>query len=600
MKVVVSSISPALSVCIRSRATHGWARKAADYPLGVLLGLLLWAAIPEAHGQAAEAIVDAIAEDGNCTVFVEPGTSDFDISAVANPAADVVFPDDAVLGEVVFTRYPIFDADDPEENNALFGFVDFLHIDTRPEVISSRLLFDAGDTLNTRILQESARVLRDSDYLYDARVWPYRVCGNRVDVEVLTREVWTLSGGASLSRSGGADETSVSIADSNFLGYGKTVSLESTSTTDRDGIEFGYQDPNVAGSRHTLDLFYADNDDGFHTSLDAERPFYSLDARLAWGIRYNNHEREEDVYERGEEVASYEANLQRSEIYLGRSGGWEGGETRRWWYGLHLREESYSTVEDEPAPEELPASREMNYPFVGFDLIEESFVQVSNLNQMHRIEDFNLGRSWGWRVGIADTGFGSDTDRLIYQANTRNAWKVDESTLMQLETSLQGMWGYSADQSEEVLFETNWRWYNGVGKQQGTYLALDLRVGHRLQVNQELLLGSEEQLRGYPARYQSGDRSFVFSAERRFYTDWHWWRLVRVGGAVFFDVGRAWESGDENAGATGILADAGFGFRFSSSRAQTKQILHVDFAFPFQRADDIDNVQVLITAKQSF
>lgn len=535
-----------------------------------------------------------------CTMYIEPGSSNFDISAVPQPAEDVDFPDNAKVGEIVFTRYPIFNPNDPEENNALFRLVDALHIDTRESVVQDQLLFDSGDPVDKRILNESARVLRDSDYLYDARVWPYRVCGNRVDVEVVTREVWTLSGGASVSREGGNDETSVSISDSNFLGYGKTFSLSRTSSTDRDGIEFNYQDPNVAGSRYTLDLFYADNDDGHHTELDAGLPFYSLDARYAGGISYGSHQRVDDIYERGEEVASYTTDLQTAELYFGTSNGWEDGATERWWYGVHSREENYGVAEDAAVPASLPESREINYPFIGFEFIEESFIQVSNLNHMHRIEDFNLGRSWSWRLGIADTIFGSDADRLVYRGNMRRAWKLNDSTLMQAKTSLSGMWRYNEDRSEDLVLESNWRWYDGVGRKQGTYLAMNFRFGRKLPTGQELLLGSEEQLRGYPARYQKGTRSFVFTAERRYYTDWHLWRLLRVGGAVFFDVGRAWEPGDENSGSSGVLADAGFGIRLASSRAQSKQIVHIDFAFPFQREDDIDSMQVLVTAKQSF
>lgn len=562
---------------------------------GLAFLLLLYCATSLAQDQDAATI-----DDSDCTVFVEPGTSDFDISAVPQPAREVSFPEDAVIGEIVVTRYPIFNADDPEENNRLFQLADFLHIDTRANVIQNQLLFEPGDPLSSRILYESARVLRDSDYLYDARVWPYRICGNRVDVEVVTREVWTLTGGASFSRSGGEDETSVSISDSNFLGYGKTFSLARTSSTDRDGIEFQYQDPNVGGGRHTLDLFYADNDDGSHTTVEAERPFYSLDARRAWGMVYDSQERVDDLYDRGEEIASFQSNVRRSEIYFGTSDGWRDGITRRWWFGLHGRNESYSVADDEPAPEQLPVDREINYPFIGFDYIEEDFIQVSNLNHMHRIEDFNLGRTWGWRLGVADTEFGSDTDRLVYHANVRNAWRLNATTLMQLETDVSGMWRYGHNQTEGSRWEASWRWYDGVGQQQGTYLSLDMRYVRNLPANEQLLLGAEEQLRGYPVRYQSGDRSFIFSAERRFYTDWHWFRLLRVGGAVFFDVGRAWEPGDENSGPTGILADAGFGLRIASSRAQAKRILHIDFAFPFEHEDDIDGVQVLVTAKQSF
>ncbi|MCW8194266.1 BamA/TamA family outer membrane protein [Proteobacteria bacterium 005FR1] len=561
----------------------------------LLSALLTMGSVSLAHGRDLDEI-----KDPDCTMFVEPGSSDFDISAVPQPAQDVEFPKDAVIGRIIFTRYPIFNENDPEENNALFRLVDTLHIDTRESVIRDQLLFEPGDPVDKRILEESARVLRDTDYLYDARVWPYRICGNRVDVEVLTREVWTLSGGASVSREGGNDETSISISDDNFLGYGKTFSLSRTSSTDRDGIEFTYQDPNVAGSRYTLDLFYADNDDGHHTGVSGGLPFYSLDARYAGGASYESHERVDDIYERGEEIASYQVTERTNEVFFGISNGWDEGETERWWVGLRTHQENYSLAEDEPVPATLPQDREINYPFVGFEFIEESFIQVSNLNHMHRIEDFNLGRSWNWRLGLADESFGSDADRLVYRGAVRNAWQLNEHTLTQLETSLNGMWRYEEDRSEDMVWETNWRWYDGVGKQQGTYLAMDVRLGRNLPFGQELLLGSEEQLRGYPARYQKGTRSVVFTAERRFYTDWHLWRLLRVGGAVFFDVGRAWEPGDENAGPTGILADAGFGIRLASSRAQSKQILHIDFAFPFEREDDIDSMQILVTAKQSF
>ncbi|MGQ9426067.1 BamA/TamA family outer membrane protein [Gilvimarinus sp. F26214L] len=590
--VVPESTHLAAPVSTRSycKTTDAATRKTVALVLLCVLGCQMG----DAHGQK-----DPDLEVG-CRLFIEPGTADFDISEVPQPAEDVEFPEDAVVDEIVFTRYPIFNENDPEENNRLFQLVDFLHIDTRAEVIDDQLLFNSGDRFNKRIIDESARALRDSDYLYDARVWPYRICGNRVDVEVVTREVWTLSGGASVSRSGGSDETTVSISDSNFLGYGKTFSLSSTSSTDRDGLEFLYQDPNVAGSRYTLDVAYADNDDGSQTVVHGERPFYSLDARYAWGLHYSDHERVDDIYERGDDVASYKANERSSELYVGRSGGWENGVTRRWWFGVHASKDNYEFAADEVAPDRLPASREVNYPFLRFDFIEEDYIQVSNLNQMHRIEDFNLGRSWSWRLGVADTVFGSDMDRLVYSANYRNAWKINGSTLMQLETRINGLWRYNEDQSEDAVWESSWRWYNGAGRNHGTYLSLDLRLGRNLPVGQELLLGSEEQLRGYPARYQKGDRSFVFTAERRYYTDWHLWRLLRVGGAVFMDVGRAWEPGDDNWGATGILGDFGFGLRLASSRAQSRQIIHVDIAFPFEREDDIDGMQVLLTAKQSF
>ena len=132
------------------------------------------------------------------------------------------------------------------------------------------------------------------------------------------------------------------------------------------------------------------------------------------------------------------------------------------------------------------------------------------------------------------------------------------------------------------------------------YLALDLDYTRNLPTNKQLLLGGEENLRGYPLRYQDGDRRFLLTLERRYYFDTHWYRLFRTGAALFVDVGRAWFPGEENKGATGVLSDVGFGLRFASSRAEKNRTLHVDIAFPLEKQDDIDSVQFLVTGKAGF
>ncbi len=534
-----------------------------------------------------------------CTIFTVPGTSAFDISTVNNPAAGFDFPSDAVVGDIIYTRLPIFDSNDPKENNKLFQLVDFLHIDTQERVIEDELLFKTGASIDERLMEEAARELRRSSFLYDARIWPYRICGKVVDIEVVTREVWTIAGGFSFSRSGGSDEESLSISDDNFLGRGESLAISRTSTTDRDGLQIQYFDPSVAGTRHQLNLFHADNDDGGHEEIGVERPFYSLDTRHAWGLKWVTDERSIDLYDRGEEVAAFQSEEANQSIFFGYSEGWRDEVTNRWFVGWRNNKEEYRPALGETLPSNFPIDREINYPYVAYQSIQEDYIKTTNLNQIHRIEDFNLGRSWSAQLGYASESYGSDLDRIVYQANWRDAWKWDK-TLMQWDLNISGLWQTDISDYEDLLVESRWRYYNGLDKKHGTFVSLDLSYTRNLAAHKQLLLGAEENLRGYPARYQNGDRSFLFSVEHRYYTDWHLFRLLRVGGAVFFDVGRAWFPEEDNDGATGVLANAGFGLRIASSRAQTKRVLHVDVAFPFEDQDDIDSVQVLISGKQSF
>jgi outer membrane translocation and assembly module TamA len=78
------------------------------------------------------------------------------------------------------------------------------------------------------------------------------------------------------------------------------------------------------------------------------------------------------------------------------------------------------------------------------------------------------------------------------------------------------------------------------------------------------------------------------------------WRLLRLGGAAFVDVGRAWGGVLPNTANPGWLGDVGFGLRIVSERSSFGTVVHVDVAFPLNRADDISKVQLLVKAKRSF
>ena len=120
------------------------------------------------------------------------------------------------------------------------------------------------------------------------------------------------------------------------------------------------------------------------------------------------------------------------------------------------------------------------------------------------------------------------------------------------------------------------------------------------EVNEYLLLGGDNGLRGYPLRYQSGTRRALFTAEERFYTDLYLWRLFRIGGAVFADVGRAWGGDNTNTVDPGWLSDVGFGLRIVSARSAFGNVVHLDIAMPLNGTPDIDKVQFLVTTKTSF
>ena len=140
----------------------------------------------------------------------------------------------AIIGEIVIRNENIFDTADPKEDNWLFRLANKLHVKTRPWVIRGQLLFRTGDRYDRRLLEESERILRSSSYHYDAWIRPIAFHDGSVDVEVVTRDVWTLKPGFSFGRSGGANSISIKIEDSNFLGWGVGLGISRASTPDRN------------------------------------------------------------------------------------------------------------------------------------------------------------------------------------------------------------------------------------------------------------------------------------------------------------------------------------------------------------------------------
>ena len=92
----------------------------------------------------------------------------------------------------------------------------------------------------------------------------------------------------------------------------------------------------------------------------------------------------------------------------------------------------------------------------------------------------------------------------------------------------------------------------------------------------------------------------LLTLEERFYSQRHLFKLFRLGGAVFFDAGRAWFRGDETVEDFGLLKDLGLGLRIGSSRSAKAAMVHVDVALPLDGDRLSRRTQLLITTGDTF
>src|SRR3984885_427845 len=99
----------------------------------------------------------------------------------------------AVIGKIDIDIRNIFDESDQRETHGLFLLANRLHVRTKRSTIQAQLLFASGDKYLARQLAETERTLRLLTYVYDARVVPVRYVDGKVDIKVITKDVWTLS-----------------------------------------------------------------------------------------------------------------------------------------------------------------------------------------------------------------------------------------------------------------------------------------------------------------------------------------------------------------------------------------------------------------------
>ena len=505
----------------------------------------------------------------------------------------------AVIGEIYIQTDDIFDPEQPGENRFLFRLANRLHVTTRPNTVERKLLFRSGEPYDPRILRETARYLRSLDYIFDAVVEPIRYQGNRVDVVVRTRDVWTLNAGAGLKRSGGENTFQLQLEESNFLGTGRFVDLKFVDGPDRSSSRFRYVDDALFNSRFELRLWYADNSDGHRHIFDLERPFFALDTRWSGAVKVLSDLRRERVYLQGRVRHRFMHEKTFAEFRTGFSRGYdaEGGHARRWHVGYTYEEDRFSEDVRSNPIFDIPADRRHSYIWAGYEFVEDGFVEARNLDQLNRVEDLNFGREFHARLGYSSEFLGADSNKLFFSASLHFGWQLNRGQTLFFDGWTSGRWGREGE--ENTLVGTEIRYYLETFRRHRLHIAVRGDMAFNLDPESQLLLGGDEGLRGYPRNFQNGSRRFLVNIEQRFYTNWHLFKLVHVGAAVFFDIGRAWtDTGNLKGNDLGILKDVGFGLRLSSSRSSKGQMVHLDVAYPLDGG--LDEIQWLVSSRQSF
>ncbi len=566
--------------------------------LAILTAWVGWTALAP-HASAAANVVDQpvwMRPDAPCVKAAPPDEAGSDNPAL--PSDEALEQFGARIGEVRIDNLDIFDTRLQEEDNAAFRLANALHIKTKRQTLVQQLLFKPGDLYSARLLRESERALRANGYLGDASIRACAFHDGVVDLQVSTQDVWTLKPGVSLGRKGGHNSSSIGIQETNFLGLGKQLGVDVHSGVDRTTKTLSYQDTQLFGSRWALSGEYDDSSDGRGQMLSLDHPFYALDTRQAMGASLRNESRTDSVYQQGQIVSQYATRDRRATAYTGWSDGLQNGSALRWTTGLSLDERHYATLDAGRTTAELPEDRKLIYPWIGLAWIEDQYEATRNQDQIGKTEDIALGWNVRGRFGLASSHLGSDRSAGIFSASASKGWRPTPAETYLMSASAEGR--LEGEGLRGGLLNLSARYYLRQSARRSLFASFTVDRGVHLDADQQILLGGDSGLRGYPLRYQRGTGRWLASIEQRAFSDWYPLRLFRVGGAVFYDMGRTWDGPSPADSAQGLLRDIGFGLRLGNSRSGLGTVVHVDAAFPLDGDKTIKKMQLVIEAKRSF
>ncbi|MDR7090788.1 MULTISPECIES: hypothetical protein [Cellvibrio] len=502
------------------------------------------------------------------------------------------------IRSIQFNTLSVFDENDPDENNWLYLSLNKLHINTRPKVVRAQLLFEEGEALNVKKIQESERILRKRPYLTNAYIVPVIVCADQVDIMVVTQDAWALEPQLSLSKESEGTKSGFAIADGNIFGTGNSLTIGYEENTQRNLISYDFSNPHIFNSQIATRIYYADTSDGRDTIFDVSHPFYSLETPWAAGFYTQDVTLEEPIRHMDEQINEFRHQTMHNRIYFGLATDVTPTHTQRWLVGISNEEDNFFATDD--TLQSIPGERKAVYPWIEYQYLENRYGVFKNVNQIQRPEDIALGQNLSFRLGYAGTQFDNPDDVVRYIGNYTNIVDFDSQHIFETTFELDGRHHSKLNGMDSTVAGINLTYNYFQDEKRRWYMGLLYEVGQDLAQYEELTVGDITGLRGYPTDYQRGDERYVFTVERRYFTDMHIFNLLRVGAVVFFDMGKAW--GVEQYGYSPLLSNVGFGLRLSSSKVRIGNVVHIDIATPTSARNEpgVGKYQLTVGAQSRF
>jgi len=472
----------------------------------------------------------------------------------------------------------IYDTSDPRYDGFLFRAANRLHIVSRKRVIEQEILLRCGEPYSRKRADETARNLRHRLAVNDAWVETEILPDGRLLVRVITVDQWSLLGGVKgIHRDGNETDYQFGVEERNLLGWGKFLSLDwFINEIDANFITLSLVDPRLTGRKLRGEAFYSSDPRNNQRFLSFGRPFYDREQRISFRAAVADSRRISERFASGELVADWHSQRDAAEIdFRYRWGSYTEKTTAALEYRYLYQRVTSRRLFDPTVflAEDFPGDSVFHQFNLTLGHAWQRFIVVHRIDGFTFSEDVTLETSAEVTVGRA---FSPHFDDYRYNYVTGSLTHSRQS----------GPWILAAGYRQ-----SRWLRGNATVRRTAQFLASAynnalsfVTFACRTYLRTEksdfangINLGGKNGIRGYVTEYDTGELVHVVNLEARFFPGLEL-LSAGIGGALFFDLGRAWDNG-EGIELGDYHASFGAGLRISLEKLTRTELVRIDFAY---------------------
>jgi outer membrane protein assembly factor BamA len=484
------------------------------------------------------------------------------------------------IEEIKIVRKNVFDPEINEENKKLYLWVNKFHFLTKERIIRQELLFKEGDIYDKELLEESERNLRDLGFLGKVKIEETKKANSKVDVSVKTQDQWSTVVSFSGEAVGKYYSLQIYFEEHNLLGWGKSLILGYTRTTERENGQLSLMDGNIMGTRLSLYADIYNRSDGHLYNIAFSRPFYSLETKYSFGSQYVNEDSKVNYYQEGKEVFPYQIKNERFYFELSKSFGAEWKKIFSPFYQSENKRYSFYSFQDSSQYAEfLPSNRNLQHFGFSLRLWHPQYEKLNYVDNFGKIEDIDFGFSvqgkWGLNVNTPFSQKRTDvfSFKFLFPFYLKNNQYLFFSHLTKGE--------FENIRWEKILSLNEMRFYWRIPYWQTLVFRTLGILSSRQGNNFQLFLDGTNGLRGFEKYRFAGKNDIVFNFEDRIFSPWKI-LTVALGGVLFFDGGLIW---NEKLVGQRLHTDVGVGLRFGLTKSNAWRVSRLDFAKSLETND---------------